>query len=70
MQGKKDAEAPTTLKPMIFPRHNHFEDTSVVVDHVVAMYPKAPKYMIGFSAGANHVVNYQVQGGWGLGFCY
>ena len=42
----------------IFPRHSDMDDMWCVVKHLMSKYPSAPKYMIGFSCGANLMVNY------------
>jgi predicted alpha/beta-fold hydrolase len=38
---------------VLFPKHSNMEDMEFVVAHLCHMYPLAPKYMIGFSCGAN-----------------
>jgi predicted alpha/beta-fold hydrolase len=43
---------------ILFPRHNNMKDMLHVVDHINTVYPDAPKYMIGFSCGANLAINY------------
>jgi predicted alpha/beta-fold hydrolase len=44
--------------PAVFPRHCNMEDMVAVVEHLCARFPHAPKYLIGFSCGANLAVNY------------
>ncbi len=42
----------------IFPRHVNMEDMITVVNHINKKYPDAPKFLIGFSSGANLAINY------------
>ena len=42
-----------------FPSHVDLDDMKRVVSHVVSKYPKAPKAIVGFSAGSNLVVRFQ-----------
>lgn len=43
---------------VIFPKHVNMKDMLCVVDHLLNKYPRAPKYLIGFSCGANLAINY------------
>lgn len=43
---------------VLFPKHVNMEDMMCVVDHLLKKYPRAPKYLIGFSCGANLLINY------------
>jgi abhydrolase domain-containing protein 1/3 len=43
---------------VMFPKHSNMEDMEFVVDHLCRTYPLAPKYMIGFSCGANLGIKY------------
>jgi predicted alpha/beta-fold hydrolase len=43
---------------VIFPKHVNMKDMVCVVDHLLKTYPLAPKYLIGFSCGANLAINY------------
>jgi predicted alpha/beta-fold hydrolase len=43
---------------VIFPRHVNMEDMFAVVDHLNTHYPDAPKFLVGFSSGANLAINY------------
>lgn len=43
---------------VVFPKHVNMKDMLCVVDHLSKKYPLAPKYLIGFSCGANLVINY------------
>ena len=43
---------------VIFPKHVNMDDMLRVVDNLLKKYPRAPKYLIGFSCGANLLINY------------
>lgn len=43
---------------IIFPKHVNMNDMVSVVNHLTTKYPHAPKYLIGFSCGANLAINY------------
>lgn len=43
---------------VIFPRHVNMNDMFAVVGHLNKNYPYAPKFLIGFSSGANLAINY------------
>jgi predicted alpha/beta-fold hydrolase len=43
---------------VVFPKHVNMKDMVCVVDHLLNKYPLAPKYLIGFSCGANLAINY------------
>ena len=38
--------------------YNAFSPQVHVVEHIMRLYPDAPKYLIGFSCGANLAINY------------
>lgn len=42
----------------IFPRHSDVEDMECIVNHITFNYPNTPKFLVGFSCGANLGVNY------------
>lgn len=48
----------TIGKDKIFPRLCDLDDMECVVNHIMAKYPDAPKFIVGFSCGANLAVNY------------
>lgn len=43
---------------VVFPKHVNMKDMSCVVNHLLKKYPLAPKYLIGFSCGANLAIKY------------
>jgi abhydrolase domain-containing protein 2 len=45
-------------KDKIFPRLCDLDDMECVVNHIMAKYPDASKFLVGFSCGANLAVNY------------
>jgi len=47
--------------PHVFPQHVNMEDMEEVVAHVHTLYPRAPKYLVGFSCGANLAIHYIVK---------
>lgn len=42
----------------IFPQHADMEDMKQVIDHIRAVYPRAPIILLGFSAGSNAVIKF------------
>ena len=50
-------------QPKIFPRHVNMDDMVNVVTKITSLYPLAPKYLIGFSCGANLAVHYLATAG-------
>lgn len=44
-----------------FPKHVNMEDIEDVVSHIDMLYPKAKKYIVGFSAGANLAIKYYAE---------
>lgn len=43
---------------VIFPKHVNMPDMLLVVDHICSKYPNSPKYLFGFSCGANLAIKY------------
>lgn len=43
---------------VLFPKHSNIEDMESAVAHLCHKYPLAPKYLIGFSCGANLGIKY------------
>ncbi|KAG1668427.1 hypothetical protein FOA52_015957 [Chlamydomonas sp. UWO 241] len=50
-------------RPKIFPKHVDLGDMLAAVEHVCAQYPDAPKFLIGFSCGANLCISYLAHAG-------
>jgi len=51
-------KAPGKQAPKIFPTHVNMEDMEEVVQYIVKRFPRAPKYLVGLSCGANLAINY------------
>ena len=49
---------PGRKPPEVFPQHVNMQDMEEVVNHIRSKYPHAPKYLVGFSCGANLAVRY------------
>lgn len=43
---------------VVFPKHVNMNDMLCVVNHICEKYPKSPKYLFGFSCGANLAITY------------
>lgn len=48
----------TKEQPKVFPSHINMDDMEYIVDYIKNKYPHAPKFLVGFSCGANLAINY------------